>query len=78
MILRFQEKVLGVELPIKVELRVTEAPPSLRGNTAQGGAKIVIVETGAKVAVPLFINEGDIIRINTETEAYVERASGKK
>ena len=77
-ILRFQEKVLGVELPIKVELKVTEAPPSLKGNTAQGGSKVVMIETGARVAVPLFINAGDVIRINTGTEEYAERVSGRK
>ena len=76
-ILRFEEKILGVDLPIKVELKVTEAPPSLKGNTAQGGSKVVTLETGAKIAVPLFINEGDIVRINTGTEEYVERV-GKK
>jgi elongation factor P len=69
----FQEKIIGVKLPIKVELKVTEAPPSTRGNTAQGGNKVVKVETGATVNVPLFINEGDTIRVNTETGEYVER-----
>ncbi|MEK7062503.1 MAG: elongation factor P [Patescibacteria group bacterium] len=69
----FNGKIIGVKLPIKVELKVTEAPPSTRGNTAQGGNKVVKVETGAAVNAPLFINEGDTIRINTETGEYVER-----
>ena len=69
----FQEKIIGVKLPIKVELKVVEAPPSMRGNTAQGGNKVVKVETGASVNAPLFINEGDTIRVNTETGEYVER-----
>lgn len=69
----FEEKVIGVRLPIKVELLVKEAPPAVRGNTAQGGSKQVVVETGATVTTPLFINEGDVIRINTETGEYVER-----
>lgn len=73
----FEEKVIGVRLPIKVELLVKEAPPAVRGNTAQGASKQVVVETGATVATPLFVNEGDIIRINTETGEYVERV-GKK
>lgn len=69
----FEEKIIGVKLPIKVELKVVEAPPSTKGNTAQGGNKVVKVETGASVNTPLFINEGDIIRINTETGEYAER-----
>jgi len=71
----FEDKTIGVKLPIKVELKVTEAPPSIKGNTAQGGNKQVTTETGATVTVPMFINEGDILRINTETGEYVERVS---
>ncbi len=67
------EKMIGIKLPVKVELKVVEAPPSTKGNTAQGGTKQVKLETGASINVPLFINEGDIIRINTETRQYVER-----
>ena len=52
---------------------VTEAPPSNRGNTAQGGDKVVTVETGANFTVPMFIEAGETIRINTETGEYVER-----
>lgn len=70
----FEDEIIGVKLPIKIELKVTEAPPSTRGNTAQGGNKAVKVETGAMVNAPLFINEGDTIRVNTETGDYVERA----
>ena len=69
----FDEKIIGVKMPIKVELKVVEAPPSTKGNTAQGGNKVVKVETGASVNAPLFINEGDTIRVNTETGDYVER-----
>lgn len=69
----FQDKIISVKLPIKVELKVIDAPPSTRGNTAQGGNKVVKVETGATVNAPLFINEGDTIRVNTETGEYVER-----
>lgn len=71
----FNEKIIGVEPPIKVELKVVEAPPSTKGNTAQGGNKQVKVETGAMINTPLFVNEGDIIVINTETRQYVERAN---
>jgi elongation factor P len=70
----FDEKIIGVKLPIKMELKVVEAPPGTKGNTAQGGSKQVKVETGAYVNTPLFINEGEVIRVNTETGEYVERA----
>ena len=70
----FDEKLIRVSLPIKVDLKVKEAPPNTRGNTAQGGSKVVVVETGADVNVPMFINEGDVIKINTESGEYVERA----
>jgi elongation factor P len=69
----FDEEVIGIKIPIKVELKVTEAAPAVRGNTAQNATKVVTLETGATVTVPLFINEGDILRINTETGSYVER-----
>jgi len=70
----FDDKLFRVKLPIKVELKVTEAPPDVRGNTAQGGSKIVTLETGATIDVPMFVKEGDVLRINTETGEYVERA----
>lgn len=69
----FDERVIGVKVPIKVELRVTEAAPAVKGNTVQGGTKQVTLETGATLMVPMFINEGDILRINTEQGNYVER-----
>ncbi|MEK7146664.1 MAG: elongation factor P [Patescibacteria group bacterium] len=71
--LKFKDKIINIELPIKVDYKVVEAPPATRGNTAQGGTKTVVIESGAKAAVPLFINENDIIRINTQTGEYVER-----
>lgn len=74
----FDEKIIGVELPIKIDYRITEAPPALRGDTAQGGAKVVTIETGAKITAPLFINEGDIIRVNTQTGEYAERVEKAK
>jgi len=69
----FNEKVIKVDLPIKMEFKVTEAPPSIKGNTAQGGTKVVTLEGGAKINAPLFVNEGDMIRVNTQTGEYVER-----
>lgn len=69
----FGEKIISISLPIKVNLKVTEAPPGIRGDTAQGGTKIAVLETGAQLNVPLFINEGDVIEVNTETGQYVRR-----
>jgi len=71
---KYEGKIIGIELPIKVDYEVVDAPPAIRGDTAQGGTKIIIIETGAKISVPLFINEGDIIRVNTQTGIYDERA----
>lgn len=73
----FEDEVIGATLPIKVELMVKEAAPAVRGNTAQGASKQVVLETGATIMTPLFINEGDILRINTETGDYVERVEKK-
>lgn len=72
-LLLFGEKIISVKLPIKMDFKVIEAPPAIRGNTSQGGTKVVILETGAKVSTPLFINEGDKVIVNTETGQYVER-----
>ncbi len=77
-IMTISEEPINVMLPVKIDLTVTEAPPALKGNTAQGGDKLVTVEGGAKVTVPLFINEGDMIKVNTETNTYVERVSTAK
>ncbi len=69
----FNDDIIGLRYPVKAELRVTESAPAVRGNTSGNATKIVVVETGAKVNVPMFINENDIIRINTETGQYTER-----
>jgi elongation factor P len=71
----FNDEIITVELPIKMELKVTEAPPAIRGDTATGGTKQILLETGATINAPLFIEEGDIIRVNTETGDYVERVN---
>jgi elongation factor P len=68
-----EEKIIGVDLPIKVSLEVTDAPPNIKGDTATGGNKVVTLETGATVNAPMFINVGDKIVINTDTGEYVER-----
>ena len=67
-------KPVGVELPIFAELIVTKTDPGLRGDTATGGSKPAVMETGVTVQVPLFINEGDRLRVDTRTGEYVERA----
>lgn len=71
--LLFNDKIIKFKMPVKVDLKVTVAPPALKGNTVQGGTKQATLENNMTVNVPLFINEGDIVRINTETGDYVER-----
>ena len=72
--LLFDEKIIGIKLPIKVELKVTEAPPAVKGNSATGANKQITLETDTVINTPLFISEGDVVRVNTETGEYVERA----
>ncbi len=69
------EKIIKVLLPIKMEFTVKEAPPSIRGNTANGGGKVAVLENGIKISVPFFVEEGDKVVINTENGEYVERVS---
>jgi elongation factor P len=69
-------KIIGLKLPIKMDLKVVEAHPAVKGNTAQGGSKIVKLETGAELQVPMFIKEGDIVRVNTDTGDYTDRIGG--
>ncbi len=71
----FNDQIINIELPVKMDFKVVEAPPAIRGDTAQGGVKQVVIETGATVNTPLFVEDGDTIRINTETGQYVERVS---
>lgn len=72
--LHWNDKVINVSLPIKMQFKVVESPPGIRGDTATGGTKVVKIDTGAELNVPLFINESDEIIVNTETGEYVERA----
>ena len=69
----FDDKIINFKLPIKVQLKVKESAPGVKGDRAQGGTKEAILESGAVIQVPLFIEEGDIIEINTDTETYVKR-----
>lgn len=69
----FGDKLLSTALPIKMDLEVTEAAPGVQGDRSNAGTKAATLETGATIQVPLFINTGDIIRVNTETGEYAER-----
>jgi elongation factor P len=69
----FDEKIIGVKIPVKMELKVVEAHETTRGNTAQGATKSVVLETGAEIQVPMFVKEGDVVRVNTETGEYADR-----
>ncbi len=73
-VLSYKGKVFGVEPPTFVELEVTQTDPGFAGNTATNATKPATLETGAEIKVPLFINEGDMIRIDTRTGEYMERA----
>jgi elongation factor P len=67
------DRVIAVELPDFVELEVTRTDPGLRGDTAQGGSKPATLETGAEIQVPLFVEEGDVIRVDRREDKYLER-----
>ncbi len=72
-VLYFEGKPVSISLPIKMEFKVLSAPPGVKGNSVGNVNKLVEIETGAEISVPMFINEGDVIRINTDTGEYVER-----
>jgi elongation factor P len=73
-LLMWDDKILGVELPTSVELEVRETDPGFKGDTANAGTKPATLETGATVDVPLFVNVGDHVRVDTRTGRYLERA----
>jgi len=68
-----EEKIIKISLPIKMEFTIKECPPSIKGSTASGGGKLATLENGVKIQVPFFIEEGDRVIVNTETNEYVER-----
>jgi len=72
---RYKGEVVGIELPITVELEVIETEPGFKGDTATAGSKSAKLETGLTIQVPLFINEGDVIKVDTRTGTYLERSS---
>jgi elongation factor P len=69
----YENQIIGVNLPIKVQLKVKEAAPGVKGNRAQSGTKAVVLETGATIQAPLFVQAGDVLEINTETGEYSKR-----
>lgn len=73
-VMYFDDKPVTIDLPIKMAFKVVSAPPGVKGNSAGNVTKKVTIETGIEIAAPMFINEGDMIKINTETGEYVERA----
>jgi len=74
-VLVYEGKPVSVKLPVKVEFKVVESPPGIKGDTAGSASKVVKLESGKEIKAPLFINQGDVIKINTETGEYVERVS---
>ena len=72
-LLVFQEEIIDVDLPHTVELEVSDTEPGVKGDTAAGGSKPATLETGLVVQVPFFINEGDVLRIDTRSGSYIER-----
>jgi elongation factor P len=73
-LLKFDDRILGVDLPTSVTLEVTQTEPGFKGDTANASFKPATVETGLAVDVPLFVNQGDLIRVDTRTGRYLERA----
>lgn len=72
-VLSYDDQPIGLELPLSVELKIEHTEPGFKGDTAQGGTKPARMETGLTVNVPLFVNEGEVIRVDTRTGAYLER-----
>lgn len=71
----YKDEVLNVALPNSVEVKVTQTEPGIKGDTAKSGTKPATIETGATIQVPLFVNEGDVIKVDTRSGGYIERVS---
>ena len=76
-ILYFNDRPITVSAPLFMELEVKETPPGVKGDTAQGGSKPATLETGLVLQVPLFVNEGDVIKVDTRDDKYIERVKDK-
>jgi elongation factor P len=75
-VLFYNGKAIGIEIPNAMDLRVVKCDPGVRGDTVSGATKPAVLETGYTVKVPLFINEGDLLRIDTRTGEYLTRVAG--
>jgi len=75
---KFKDKIINILLPVKIDFVVRDAPPAIKGDTAQGGTKSITLENGVEITAPLFIEAGDIIRVNTDAGTYVERVEKAK
>ena len=73
----FDDQIINISMPVKISLRVDQAPPGIKGDRASSGTKTITLETGAEINVPLFIEQDDIIEINTEKDEYVRRIEKK-
>ena len=71
----YKDRIIGVEIPITIELEVVKTDPGFKGDTATGGNKPAKMETGITIQVPLFINQGDVIKVDTRTGSYLERVN---
>lgn len=74
-VLTYQGEPIDIEIPIAVQLEVTQTDPGFKGDTATGGTKPATLETGVTITVPLFVSEGDIVKVDTRSGAYLERVS---
>ena len=72
-VLSWNDKPINIDLPNKVDLKVVEAPPAIKGNSAGAVTKQVVLESGAKINAPIFVKQGDLVKVNTQTGEYVER-----
>ncbi|MBU9712216.1 elongation factor P [Evansella tamaricis] len=73
-VMTYQGETLGVEIPLNVQLKVTDTEPGIKGDTASGGTKPATLETGLTIQVPFFVNEGDVLIVDTRSASYVSRA----
>jgi elongation factor P len=69
----FEDNPISLELPTTADLKVDDSPPGVKGDTAQGATKLATLETGFELQVPLFVNQGDVIKVDTRTGSYISR-----
>jgi elongation factor P len=69
----FKGNPIALDLPLNVDLKVTDSPPGVKGDTAQGATKLAVLETGLEISVPLFVNQGDFVKVDTRSGIYLSR-----